>query len=333
MTGIVDRDSANAARFQAGGRQGHYESWFQRANHPTRPLAFWIRYTIFSPRNHPERARGELWAIYFDGEQKRIIAVKEEVPLERCQFSHNSLAVQLDAANLSQDSLSGAVHTEGRSIAWNLAYTSPEPHLLLLPRDRYNSGFPKAKALVGSPNAAYTGSLQINGEAIAVDHWIGSQNHNWGARHTDHYAWGQVAGFDNVPDAFLELSTARVRLGPIYTPFLTLAVLRVHGRELRLNNVVGAAFATGRFDYFDWNFARSSGDDRIEGRIHAPREAFVALRYDDPPGGSKTCLNTKLASCELKVFLDGGEHILQTRNRAAFEILTDDVSHGLTAVV
>lgn len=29
---------------------GHYESFFQRANHPTRPLAFWIRYTIFSPK-------------------------------------------------------------------------------------------------------------------------------------------------------------------------------------------------------------------------------------------------------------------------------------------
>jgi hypothetical protein len=44
---------------------------------------------------------------------------------------------------------------------------------------------------------------------------VGSQNHNWGSRHTDHYAWGQVAGFDDDPDAFLELSTARVRVGPL----------------------------------------------------------------------------------------------------------------------
>jgi hypothetical protein len=35
--------------------RGHYESFFQRANHPTRPLAFWIRYTIFSPTGHPDR--------------------------------------------------------------------------------------------------------------------------------------------------------------------------------------------------------------------------------------------------------------------------------------
>lgn len=55
--------SANWTRYQPGQRAGHYESFFQRANHPTRPLAFWIRYTIFSPAGQPEAALGELWAI------------------------------------------------------------------------------------------------------------------------------------------------------------------------------------------------------------------------------------------------------------------------------
>ena len=57
----------NLARYR-GQPQGHYESFFQRANHPTRPLAFWIRYTLFSPQAHPEQARGELWAVFFNGE-------------------------------------------------------------------------------------------------------------------------------------------------------------------------------------------------------------------------------------------------------------------------
>jgi len=63
----IAREQANWARYQPGQAAGHYESFFQRANHPTRPMAFWIRYTIFSPQNHPENAVGELWAIYFDG--------------------------------------------------------------------------------------------------------------------------------------------------------------------------------------------------------------------------------------------------------------------------
>ncbi len=45
-------------------QQGHYESFFQRANHPSRPLAFWIRYTIFSPKNRPQDALGEVWAAF-----------------------------------------------------------------------------------------------------------------------------------------------------------------------------------------------------------------------------------------------------------------------------
>jgi hypothetical protein len=47
---------------------GHYESYYLRGNHPNRPLAFWIRYTIFSAEGRPSDALGELWAIVIDGE-------------------------------------------------------------------------------------------------------------------------------------------------------------------------------------------------------------------------------------------------------------------------
>jgi hypothetical protein len=65
----------------------------------------------------------------------------------------------------------------------------------------------------------------------------------------------------------------------------------------------------------------------------APRESFVALRYDNPPGGTKTCLNSKLAECELEVERPGGDNLhLHTRHRGAFEILTDDENHGLAVL-
>ena len=61
----------NRSRYDPASTAGHYESWFQRANHPERPLAFWIRYTIFSPKGRPADAFGEIWAIFFDGERGR----------------------------------------------------------------------------------------------------------------------------------------------------------------------------------------------------------------------------------------------------------------------
>jgi len=49
---------------------------------------------------------------------------------------------------------------------------------------------------VPQPGLRMRGQIVLDGVAMTVDDWPGSQNHNWGRRHTDRYAWGQVAGFD-----------------------------------------------------------------------------------------------------------------------------------------
>jgi len=66
------RKRANHTRYQPGQPDGHYESFFVRANDPTRPRAFWIRYTVFAPDGKPEDARGELWAVVFDGKSGKV---------------------------------------------------------------------------------------------------------------------------------------------------------------------------------------------------------------------------------------------------------------------
>ena len=89
------RDYWNSCRYIPNNKKGHFESYFQRANHPTRPLAFWIRYTLFIPQDHPENGIGELWGIFFDGEKKINIAVKEEIALSQCQLSDKHLEVKI----------------------------------------------------------------------------------------------------------------------------------------------------------------------------------------------------------------------------------------------
>jgi len=329
---LLTRQGCNAVHYRPGNDQGHYESYFQRANHPHRPLAFWIRYTIFSPRREPGAAVGELWAIYFDGETGKITSAKDVFPIDRCRFSTDGLDVTIADATLSDGALAGSASGRDGSVAWDLRFSGGQEPLLLLPRNLYDGGFPKAKSLVGAPNAHYSGQLVVGGQEVDINDWVGSQNHNWGKKHTDHYAWGQVAGFDNDPDAFLELSTARVRVGSLWTPFLTLVVLRVGGQTYAINGLWRALLARGRFEDYHWEFSTSDADVSIEGHIEAPRETFVALRYDNPPGGCKTCLNSKLASCHLTLSRAGLEPLtLHTQNHAAFEILTDVVSREVSA--
>ncbi|MBL4686295.1 MAG: hypothetical protein JKY37_17000 [Nannocystaceae bacterium] len=317
-------DPWNTVRYR-GERGGHYESWFLRANHPSAPRAFWIRYTIFSPKDRPQDAVGELWAIAFDREAQRVLATRSERPIAECSFSDSITDVRVGDAKLSARELTGEARQGTSTIAWDLHYDGTDSPLLLLPQARYTTWLPKAKAVTPQPNVRFSGALVVDGERWDIDGWLGSQNHNWGSKHTDFYAWGQVAGFDNAPDVFLECATARLKIGPLWTPPITLAVLRLPDAEIRLNTIGHGLRARGTIDGFNWNLHSQRGDVDLKVRMSAPPEAFAGLTYRNPPGGSKTCLNSKLARCELTLLREGHQPLeLTTEHRAAFEILTDN---------
>ncbi|MFP4038948.1 MAG: hypothetical protein ACOCPQ_02660 [Desulfosudaceae bacterium] len=321
---------ANFSRYQGQGT-GFYESFFLRANHPRQALAFWIRYTVFEPGDKTRSPMGELWATWFDGESGRHVSVKDEFPVDDCRFDNDRFRVSVGEAVLDDRQASGQAGGDDR-IQWELTYSGDNEPLLLLPPKLYEAGFPKAKALVGLPLAVFSGTITVNGEVHDVGNWVGSQNHNWGVKHTDSYAWGQVAGFDDHPDTFLELATARVKIGPVYTPRMTLLVLRHEGREYRLNSIIRSLRAYGRFEFFTWNFQSESPEVAVDGTIAADKADFVGLRYHNPPGGIKHCLNTKIASCRLTLHFKKEDRriLLTTGSRAAFEIFTDDHNgHGV----
>jgi hypothetical protein len=313
--------------------QGHYESFFVRGNHSTEPLAFWIRYTLLVPKARPADAVAELWAIVFDGERDQIAAVKESYPLEGAVLGRERFSLRIGSASFEHGSLRGSARTDRHRIAWALDYEAPAPPLLLLPESLYEGGFPKAKSLVSSPFARFRGALDVDGRVIDLDGWVGSQNHNWGSRHTDRYAWGQVAGFDDEPDAFLECATAQIKLGPVWSPQMTVVVLRLHGQSLRLNAITTALRAKAQRNGFAWSFESATREARVRATMFAEPKRFVALRYGDPEERHKICLNTKLACCELRVQRAGEpERVLHSAHGAAFEILGED-SEGLPIAV
>jgi hypothetical protein len=312
-----------------GQPKGHYESWFLRGNHPTRNEAFWIRYTIFSPRDRPQAAIGELWVIYSNGETKQIRVAKQEIPIARCQFADHGLNVRIGEATLASGELRGEASAPHR-IRWQLSYRGGGAPMLLLPKYLYAAPLPKSKALSTRPHVIFSGTLEVDGEVIEISDWVGSENHNWGSKHNDSYAWGQVVGFDNDPEAFLECATAKLKFGPLWTPPLTVVCLRTEGQDFRWNSLVQSVAAKGVWKFFDWTFDSEQHGLRISGRFSATNQDFVGLTYYNPPGGSHTCLNSKIASCEITLQRPGQPpRTLHTKYRAAFEILTDETNHGI----
>lgn len=324
------RPWGNGSRHDPNDRRGFYESWFQRANHPTRPLAFWIRYTVFVPKGRPDDAMGELWAMYFDREAGRIIATKAVLPLTDCSLDPDRLNVTMDGRLLDHNHLVGSARSGGHAIDWQLRYSTPGPPLLTYPAKLYPGGFPKAKALVGSPNAVFEGTLGVDGDEVPIDGWVGSQNHNWGLQHTDTYAWGQVCGFDGEPDTFLECGAGKLKFGPLWTPWMSVIVLRDGDREHTFNGVRQWMRNGGSFDWYRLELDGTQAGVRIRGSIEAQREDFVGLPYWNPPGGIRTCLNSKLARAEFVVEEAGKEpRRLVSEHRAALELFPVAQDHGI----
>ena len=106
----------NASQFDRENPGGFYESYFLRANHPSRPLAFWIRYTLFSPKGNLAGTEGQLWAIYFDGEARSQIAVKQSAPLSDCSFSPDELQVRIGESVLDASHLKGSALNAGHRL-------------------------------------------------------------------------------------------------------------------------------------------------------------------------------------------------------------------------
>lgn len=329
----TDAADWDGARYTSGQSQGHYESWFQRANHPSRPLAFWIRYTLLVPAGCPDRAIGERWAIWFDGERNDIRAARDEVPIARCRFSRHGLDAEIAGAHLAPGALQGHARDDQHALRWDLTYSGDDQPLLLLPERFYPRRLPRAKALVGTPRARFHGHIEVDGERKDIDGWPGSQNHNWGSRHTDEYAWGQVVGFDDAPGVHLELATARLKLGPIWTPHMTMLALRTPDRDYLHTGAMDVLRGYGACHDLKWRFSTCQGDVTITGVIDAPPEAFVGLTYRNPSGNTKICLNSKIARCHIK--LVDGDHVQEfsSSHRAAFEWLSDEGDPRVPVVV
>jgi hypothetical protein len=316
------------AVYETGQRAGHYESFYQRANHPTLPLAFWIRYTVFAPAGRPEAAVGELWAVFFDGESNQHSVSRTELPIDECRFARDAFDVRVGEAVLGPTALRG----RSGEVQWDLTYTAGAEPLVLFEPSLYRGSFPKAKTLVPAPLAVFTGQLRVGARIVDVEEWVGSQNHNWGTRHTDRYAYGQVAGFDGAPDSFLDVATAKpILVGPVSMPWFTFVVLRHDGMEHRCSSLLQGLRASASYRFFDWTFSARTTRVDLRGHLSAPAESFVGLRYGNPPGGVKDCLNTKIATAEV-VLTDRGtgrETWLHSANSALFEILTEADAHGV----
>ncbi len=331
----------NAVRYTAE-TPNHVESYFLKATSADAERAFWLKATIFASADEPAGAKAEAWAVAFDhrGPQQCHVAVKHTVPHKKASFSDQGLGVDWqepasgDRMHLEPGIARGAVTTRGDRIKWDLRFAGDDRPVVPFPFERmYTGPFPSSKLVTPYPDVRFEGELGVGDDSWSIDGWRGMQGHNWGRGHAEQYAWAHCNQWQEDSPTVLEAVSARVRVGPLLTPTLTVVSLRHEGQDYYFNQPLELLRAKGDIGLRRYRFQAASKVARIEGELEAEVDDFVGLYYANPQGEMTYCLNSKLASGRLRFEAEGKPPLDLTTKAAAFEAATKRSDHGVKMYV
>jgi hypothetical protein len=304
---------------------GRYESWFLSARDAEAgraPRALWIRHTRHRAAGATV-ASAALWCTVFDPERGGPAVVKQSLP----EFGPGDRA--------GPEGFRGEAHARGRRAAWELTLAGADPPLRhLRPQLLYRTPVPRTKLEAPVPDGFASGRVEVGAHEVEVAGWRATVGHNWGAEHAERWVWLHAAGFEDEPEAWLELALARVRLGGVTTPWIANGALALGGERLRLGGFahlagVRATAAPGRLE------AIVRGERvAIRVAVRADLEQLVGFRYAgvgrDPEANGRDVLHAGLAEVRLGVRRPGRPSLeLATAAGGAYELGGRAWAHGV----
>jgi len=100
-----------------------------------------------------------------------------------------------------------------------------------LPRWLYDRRLPRSNGAALVPDAMFAGHLDVSGRRVDMDGWRGMVGHNWGRDHADRWIWVHATGLgQRDPGGWLDMVLARVRLGPVLSPWMPAGAVLLDGR-------------------------------------------------------------------------------------------------------
>jgi hypothetical protein len=326
-------DSAVANRpVWRSGMRGHLESWFAKGNEPASGRAYWLKYTLWVPSDPAQQALCETWAIVFDPQSGRIIAGKEERPIESARLAATP-SVDFGNGALADGHVRGDIADDaGGRLRWDVRWPAPSQPLVPFAWDwMYRAGIPRSKTVSPHPDVRASGWIEFAGERWTFEGIPAMQGHNWGTEHAPRYAWGHCNVFEGLDGAWFEGFSARIRVAGRLTPPISAAVLQLpDGRRFAFNGVRALLRGKAEIEDLSWTFAVGHKDGwRLEGTATAKAEAMAGLTYRNPDAQPLSCLNSKVADLSLRLVDPAGrsEAELRSTAAAALETLTPAQDH------
>jgi hypothetical protein len=280
------------------------------------------------------RARASVWCTVFDAARGRPFMHK---------LTSDALSVPADGwievgepsaggqgASMGPRSASGACG----AAQWSLQFAAREAQLRHLPREwLYRAPLPRTKLTSPAPLASFDGELRLDPDRrIELAGWRGMVGHNWGAEHAERWIWLHGVGFDEDPDAWLDVALGRVKLGGRMTPWIANGALSVGGRRLRLGGLGARGLSVE--ESAERCLLRLPGERglSVELRAQAPAGSIAGWRYGDPHGGAgHDVANCSIAALQLSLTLPGERtaRTLTSAHGGAYELGMRERDHGV----
>jgi hypothetical protein len=316
------------ARFPAvSPKAGHYESFYVKATRPGGGQGIWIRHTVH--QRPGEERTASLWFTLFDADQPGPRATKVTVASDRLAAPEGAY-IQIADALLEPGRARGEAVTEALATSWDLSFDSPSEPFHHLPYEfLYRAPLPRTKLLSPYPDARYTGTVTIDGTAIEVNGWPGMVGHNWGAEHAERWIWIQANEL-RAGEGFFDAALGKIKVGPLTTPWVGNAMLRLDGVSHRLGGLDRIRSTRVDDEPTGCSFELTGKDIRVRGRVGSESRNFVAWVYADPVGPEHNTLNCSISDLELTIERKGAEpRRLECIGAAAYEIGMREADHGI----
>jgi hypothetical protein len=280
-----------------GWHLGRYESWYFRAVHPDLPLGLWVRHTHHVLRDR--RIRGARWLTLFE---------PEGVTARKTSFDGQPAADGVRFEGEAEDA------------QWDVVVEPVTSMFLHLPkRWMYRTPLPKTKPVSVHPLATFDGKVTVGDRVIAIEGWRGMVGHNWGSEHAHRWIWLHVAGFDEAPDAWLDLTLARLKIGGLVTGWIPNGAFEMAGQRHRLGGFLSKPDVSEKIGKARI-VMRGSGIE-VDVVVEAPsEEATVFWQYGDPAGAKRYVANCSIARALVQVRDASGETRLTSRHGGAYEL-------------
>ncbi len=268
-----------------------YESVYAVLGSPDGGQALWVRTTVKKRRD--EEPTGALWVTWFSAGGVRAAKVAG------LAVSPDGLGIAVGDATQGPSGSRGRVQQPSLTAAWDLAFSSDQQVLRHLRPDLlYAAPLPRTKSVSPVPDLQVSGSLEVEGRTVDLTGWTGMLGHNWGSEHAARWVWLRAAGLGDDGRGWLDAVLARVRVGPVLTPWAGFGTLSLDGTRHALGGL-GSRRTHVRLRPAGAEVTLGGHGTTVVAQAQVDLERTVGWRYADPSGGQHEVVNSSVATVAL----------------------------------